>query len=151
MDFDANDSGSPMNVAPKTCGLLETAIHGADLKRTADFYRRVLGLATLLETPRLVALDAGGASVLLVFQAGATEADLADERGVIPGHGGSGRIHFALAIPEDSLQAWRERLAAHGVALTGEYRWPRGGTSLYFDDPDCHVVELATPGLWANY
>jgi catechol 2,3-dioxygenase-like lactoylglutathione lyase family enzyme len=140
-----------MNDAPKTTGLLETAIHAADIQRTADFYRRVLGLAPLLETPRLVALDAGGASVLLVFQAGATEADFTDERGTVPGHGGSGRIHFALAIPADSLEAWRARLAAHGVALTGEYRWPRGGTSLYFDDPDGHVVELATPGLWANY
>ena len=28
---------------------------------------------------------------------------------------------------------------------------PRGGTSLYFNDPDGNVVELATPGLWANY
>jgi catechol 2,3-dioxygenase-like lactoylglutathione lyase family enzyme len=78
-----------MNDAPKTTGLLETAIHAADIQGTADFYRRVLGLAPLLETPRLVALDAGGASVLLVFQAGATEADFTDERGTVPGHGGA--------------------------------------------------------------
>ena len=30
-------------------------------------------------------------------------------------------------------------------------KWPRGGESLYFRDPDGHLVELATPGLWANY
>jgi len=24
-------------------------------------------------------------------------------------------------------------------------------TALYVDDPDGHVIELATPGLWANY
>jgi hypothetical protein len=33
------------------------------------------------------------------------------------------------------------------VPLTGEYRWPRGGTSLYLDDPEGNVVELATPGF----
>jgi catechol 2,3-dioxygenase-like lactoylglutathione lyase family enzyme len=28
--------------------------------------------------------------------------------------------------------------------------WRRGGTSLYFRDPDGHSVEVATPGLWPN-
>ncbi|MDQ3753396.1 MAG: glyoxalase, partial [Acidobacteriota bacterium] len=31
------------------------------------------------------------------------------------------------------------------------YKWNRGGTSLYFRDPDNHLLELATPGLWAIY
>jgi catechol 2,3-dioxygenase-like lactoylglutathione lyase family enzyme len=29
--------------------------------------------------------------------------------------------------------------------------WLRGGTSLYFRDPDGHSLEVATPGLWPNY
>jgi catechol 2,3-dioxygenase-like lactoylglutathione lyase family enzyme len=29
--------------------------------------------------------------------------------------------------------------------------WPLGGTSLYFRDPDGHLLELATPGIWAVY
>ena len=40
------------------------------------------------------------------------------------------------------------RLAEQGVETVGEYRWPRGGTSLYMRDPDGALVELATPGLW---
>jgi catechol-2,3-dioxygenase len=140
-----------MSPTPPISGLLETAVDAVDLARTVAFYQRTLGLPVLLETPRLVAFDAGGASVLLVFQAGAAERDMIDERGRVPGHGSRGRVHFALAIPADSLEAWRKRLATLGVPLTGEYCWPRGGTSLYFDDPDGNVVELATPGLWSNY
>ena len=26
--------------------------------------------------------------------------------------------------------------------------WPRGGRSLYFRDPDHHLIELASPGIW---
>ena len=41
-------------------------------------------------------------------------------------------------------------MAAHGVAEAGRTQWPRGGTSLYFRDPDGHLLELATPGIWPN-
>jgi catechol 2,3-dioxygenase-like lactoylglutathione lyase family enzyme len=30
-------------------------------------------------------------------------------------------------------------------------KWPRGGESLYFRDPDGLAVELATPGVWETY
>ncbi len=30
-------------------------------------------------------------------------------------------------------------------------QWDRGGTSLYFHDPDGHLLELATPGVWSVY
>jgi catechol-2,3-dioxygenase len=59
-----------------------------------------------------------------------------------------GRVHFTLKIFADSLAAWRKRLETLGIPLTGE---SPGGTSLYFDDPDGNVVDLATPGLWATY
>jgi catechol-2,3-dioxygenase len=134
--------------APAIDGLLESSLYARDLTVTAAFYREVLGLRTLLDTPRLVAFDVGKQGVLLVFQQGATSADFADARGTIVGHEGSGRLHFALGIASADLDAWRARLAASGIALTGEYRWPAGGVSLYFSDPDGAVVELATPGLW---
>jgi catechol 2,3-dioxygenase-like lactoylglutathione lyase family enzyme len=136
------------NPAPAILGVLETSLYAVDLARTAAFYRDLLGLRPLLETPRLIAFDAGNASVLLVFQRGATEADSVEARGTSPGHDGAGRLHLALAIAADDLATWRGRLEAAGVALTGEYAWPAGGTSLYFNDPDGAVVELATPGLW---
>lgn len=134
--------------APAVEGLLETSLYASDLKRTVAFYRNLFGFRTLVESPRLVAFEVAGRHVLLVFQAGATEADVRDDRGTIPGHDGRGRLHLALSIAARECDAWRERLAAQGVPLVGEYRWARGGTSLYFRDPDGALVELATPGLW---
>ena len=129
-------------------GLLETSLYARDLKLTAAFYRDLFGLRALVDSPRLVAFDVAGRSVLLVFQAGSTENDTVDARGRIPGHDGGGRLHLALSIASEDLDAWRKRLADRGVEVVGEYRWPRGGTSLYFRDPDDALVELATPGLW---
>jgi catechol 2,3-dioxygenase-like lactoylglutathione lyase family enzyme len=34
------------------------------------------------------------------------------------------------------------------VPIEGRTQWPRGSTSIYFRDPDGHLLELATPGLW---
>jgi catechol 2,3-dioxygenase-like lactoylglutathione lyase family enzyme len=133
---------------PRISGVLETSLYARDLRATAAFYEKTLGLRPLLSTPRLTAFDAGAGSVLLIFQQGATERDTRDERGLVPGHSGSGQLHFALAIAAADLQAWRARLVQEGVSITGEYVWSRGGTSLYFHDPDGAVVELATPGLW---
>ena len=133
---------------PPIEGLLETSLYAADAARTAAFYRGLFGFRALVESPRLVALEVAGRHVLLVFQQGATEADVVEPRGVIPGHDGRGRLHLALSIAAADLDRWRARLADRGVPLEGEYRWPRGGTSLYFRDPDGSLVELATPGLW---
>jgi catechol 2,3-dioxygenase-like lactoylglutathione lyase family enzyme len=134
--------------APAIEGLLETSVYARDLKRTAAFYRDLFGLKTLVDSPRLVAFEVAQSSVLLVFQTGSTEYDVVDARGVIPGHDGHGRLHLALSIGADDLDAWRNRLAERGVDIVGEYRWPRGGVSLYMRDPDGALVELATPGLW---
>jgi len=134
--------------APAIEGLLETSLYARDLQRTAAFYRDLFGLRALVDSPRLVALEIAERSVLLVFQAGATERDVVDARGAIPGHDGSGRLHLALSIKGQDLDAWRRRLADRGVEIVGEYRWPRGGISLYMRDPDGALVELATPGLW---
>jgi catechol 2,3-dioxygenase-like lactoylglutathione lyase family enzyme len=60
-------------------------------------------------------------------------------------------LHCAFAISSDELAAWKERLNARGVQIEGCMDWPRGGKSIYFRDPDGHLLELATPGLWPTY
>ena len=71
--------------------------------------------------------------------------------GTIPAHDAAGRMHLGLAIPADQLQAWESHLAAHNVPIESRVQGARGGTSLYFRDPDGHLLELLTPGIWDIY
>lgn len=136
--------------APALAGVLETALYVADMPRARDFYERILGLAPTFADERLTAYPIG-ATVLLLFLKGGTTETVRMPGGTIPPHDGGGAIHYALAIAEADLPAWESHLAAHGVAEEGRTRWPRGGTSIYFRDPDGHLGELATPGIWPNF
>lgn len=141
---------SPSSRPPPPRRVLETALYVTDLDRARSFYETVVGLEVLFADQRLVAMDAGGATVLLLFLEGAS-ADGGDEEGAIPGHDASGSIHLAFAVDASTLDGWRAHLKALGVPVESERTWPRGGTSLYVRDPDGHLVELATPGIWKTY
>ncbi len=136
---------------PSVQGLLETAVYVDDLPRAAAFYRRLFGFDTLLDSERLVALDVAGRNVLLLFKKGATSQPFATSGGVIPGHDGSGSYHFAFSIAKGQLSQWKQRLESTGVAIESEVTWNGGAQSLYFRDPDGHLVELITPGFWRIY
>jgi Predicted ring-cleavage extradiol dioxygenase len=136
---------------PKLNGVLETALYVEDVPRAQAFYETVLGLKPIFADRRLCALDVAGRSVLLLFQRGSTNETVTMPGGTIPPHDGSGRQHVALAVPAEDLAAWEESLARKGIAIEGRTDWPRGGRSIYFRDPDGHLLELATPGLWPIY
>ena len=87
----------------------------------------------------------------LVFLKGAATKTVVLPSGTIPGHGGQGVLHVAFAIGKDELARWEAHLASRGVAIEGRNDWERGGHSIYFRDPDGHLLELATPGLWEVY
>ena len=138
---------------PRLSGVLETALYTTDMERSRAFFENVMGLAAFTADHRFTAFDAGASSVLLLFLEGATSETviLPGEMGTIPPHDGRGRVHMAFAIAADQLAAWEEQLATHGIEIEGRTHWPKGGESLYFRDPDGHLLELATPGVWPNY
>jgi len=54
-------------------------------------------------------------------------------------------------VDTQDLPEWEAHLKAHGIEIASRVSWPRGGKSIYFRDPDGHVLELLTPGVWATY
>jgi catechol 2,3-dioxygenase-like lactoylglutathione lyase family enzyme len=130
--------------------VLETALYCDDLARTAAFYQTLLSATPMLSGDRLVALDAGGQTVLLLFQRG-NSGPLDTPGGLVPGHDGEGPVHLAFAIDVADVAAWETRLAELSIPIESRVEWPRGGVSVYFRDPDGRSVELATPGIWPSY
>ena len=131
--------------------VIETCLYVDDLERAARFYEQVLELELLTSDARFRAYDVGGASVLLLFRRGGSVQTQVSEAGSIPPHDGHGPLHICFAVDAGELAAWEARLTQHGVAIEGRMRWKRGGSSLYFRDPDGHLLELMTPGNWPNY
>ena len=137
---------------PRIDRLLETALYVDDLERVAAFYRDVPGLTVLIDAaPRLVAMDAGQASILLLFKRGEATAGQSAFGGWIPPHDGNGPAHVAFAVSVESLSEWERHLTVRGIAIESRVRWESGGQSIYFRDPAGHSVELATPGTWPVY
>jgi catechol 2,3-dioxygenase-like lactoylglutathione lyase family enzyme len=136
---------------PQLDAVLETALYVDDLDRAVRFYSDVLELTPLYRDNRLCAFSVGGRNVLLLFPRGGSLETVHMPGGTIPPHDGAGPLHVAFAIGKDELPKWEARLGANRIAIEGRTTWKRGGESIYFRDPDGHLLELATPGLWAIY
>ena len=133
---------------PEFYGILETSLYVDDLDRSASFYTTLFGSVELVRDDRLCALSLGDHQVLLLFRKGASQRPGVTPGGTIPPHDGQGDLHMAVGIPATDLDAWRQKLDSLGISLESTVHWPKGGTSLYFRDPDNHSIELATPGTW---
>lgn len=136
---------------PPLGGVLETSLYVEDLLRSRAFYQDLFDFPLLFQDDRLSALAVPGNQVLLLFLRGASGGPNLVPGGVIPPHGGTGRLHLAFAIAAADLPGWERRLEEAGVPLESRVTAPRGGVSIYFRDPDGHLLELATPGIWPTY
>ena len=122
-----------------------------DVERSRRFYERLLGFAVLIADDRLCAMSVADRQVLLLFKKGGSTQPVAVPGGVISPHDGDGNLHFAFSIDAADLPAWEAWLESEDVPVENRVTWGRGGQSLYFRDPDGHLGELATPGIWAIY
>src|SRR5262245_9133504 len=133
-------------IMPELSGLLETSLYVDDLDRSIKFYQALFNFPVMVSLPRMAALAVPNSQVLLLFK----------KKGSLSGapggsHDGDGQLHLAFGIPREEFESWDERLQELGVTISERVTWDRGGRSIYFRDPDGHLIELATPGTWANY
>lgn len=138
---------------PNLRGILETALHVDDLPVACAFYEEVIGLANVTRDARLCSYDVAGRSILLLFRRGGSrEGDTADGGNEIPPHDGSGPVHVAFEAEAGTMPDWERHLAAHRIPILSRTESMRGGRSLYFRDPDGHLLELAfTLGTWPGH
>jgi catechol 2,3-dioxygenase-like lactoylglutathione lyase family enzyme len=133
------------SMRPKTDGILESSLYVSDLPRSVRFYEETFGFCVISDFgERGCAMHAGTRQVLLLFKKGASRATQTP-------HDGDGELHVAFAIPSAELAKWEAWLKTRGIAVEEKRTWELGGWSLYFRDPDRHLIELATPGVWSVY
>ena len=133
---------------PQVNGILETSLYVEHPAQSVEFYRRVFGFEPIdtdekegiTDETRLCAMRAGDRSVLLLFKKGAT----ADTNA-------TGAIHVAFGISRCELPAWEAWLSQQGITIELRTTWKYGAEALYFRDPDGHLLEVVTPGVWSIY
>jgi catechol 2,3-dioxygenase-like lactoylglutathione lyase family enzyme len=132
-------------MVPETRGLLESSLYVDDVQASRRFYEKIFGFRVISDFGgRGCAMQAGERQVLLLFQKrGSLE--------ITSPHDGDGELHIAFAIAAAELAKWEAWLRENGIAIEERKEWERGGVSLYFRDPDRHLVEVASPGVWSIY
>ena len=130
---------------PKTDGILESSLYVSDVARSTRFYQETCGFRVISKFgERGCAMHAGTHQVLLLFKKGAS-------RAIQSPHDADGELHIAFAIPSAELGNWESWLQTRGIEVEEKRARESGGWSLYFRDPDRHLIELATPGTWSVY
>jgi catechol 2,3-dioxygenase-like lactoylglutathione lyase family enzyme len=130
---------------PKTDGVLESSLYVSDVPRSVRFYEETFGFHVITDFgERGCAMHAGTRQVLLLFKKGASRATETP-------HDGDGELHLAFAISSAELPNWESWLQIRKIPVEEKKKWDLGGWSLYFRDPDRHLLELATPGTWPVY
>jgi catechol 2,3-dioxygenase-like lactoylglutathione lyase family enzyme len=138
---------------PRINGVLETGLFVEKLSRSRDFYQEVVGLEKLKESEDgSVFVVAKGQLLLLISDEKARVPSKTPGGEVPPCITGSRQIlgagHIAFSIADKDFEWWRSRLKTNHIEVLSEVVWEGGSRSLYFRDPDGHLLELATPGLW---
>jgi catechol 2,3-dioxygenase-like lactoylglutathione lyase family enzyme len=116
-------------------GLDHYAINVADLRRSADWYRRIFGFHILHKWHTTWMVGRGNIKVGLFLRPDAKPLDDIDSQLIIQ--------HVAFLVDGDKFAAAQEDLVRKGVQIKG----PEDtgiAYSMFFTDPDGHLLEITT-------
>jgi catechol 2,3-dioxygenase-like lactoylglutathione lyase family enzyme len=123
-----------------TISLNHTIVPAIDKQASAEFLARILGLEASPQWGPFVPVRVGGVSLDFA------DAGLLGTRQISP-------HHYAFLVGEDDFDQIFARIRDAGLAFyanphepkrPGEINYDRGGRTVYFDDPDGHVLEVLT-------
>ncbi len=116
-------------------GIRHVALRVRDLRRSTDFYTRVLGFKVEWQPDKDNVYLTSGSDNLALHQAVAAPQ--------IP-EGAIGLDHFGFIVAEpDEVDRWAGFLAEKGVELVQKPKTHRDGArSIYFKDPDGNLIQL---------
>jgi catechol 2,3-dioxygenase-like lactoylglutathione lyase family enzyme len=122
-------------------GLHHFALNVRDMNRSEQFYSEVLGFPVINRTKtrsgyKHFEIDAGNV-VLALFENPGLELDSAQKVMTDEGF-----LHFAFGARPEQYEDIVQNFKDHNIELDGEPRNHPGGTSIYFDDPDGHRLEV---------
>ncbi len=115
---------------------LEMHIEVEDVERSLDFYSR------LLPHQRIGRWSDGNVAAIVLPDGSAFGIWKHGTHGLFNGQAGK-HLHFAFQVDEEEYERLKARLSELGLE-TFEHRWPKGGKSIYFFDPDGHQGEFMT-------
>jgi glyoxalase family protein len=128
-------------------GLHHITLVCSDAQRTVDFYTRVLGQRFVKKTVNFD--DPGSYHLYFGNETGQPGSAITffEWPGAPKGHPGiGGTHHFALQVADYAgLLKWKRRLTDLGFSIEGPLD-RRYFTSIYFNDPDGTILEIATRG-----
>jgi glyoxalase family protein len=131
----------------KVLGLHHITIVSADAQRTVDFYTRILGQRLVKQTVNFD--DPTSYHLYFGDELGrpGTAITFFEWRGARKGHPGvGGTHHFAMQTPDYAgLMKWKRWLTDHNIKVDGPFD-RHYFTSIYFNDPDGTILEIATLG-----
>ena len=129
---------------PKSDGILESSLYVQNVAASARFYATIFGFRIISDFgERGCAMKVGERQVLLLFKK------------VFARHPITARWRWRtahrLAVSASELPRWEAWLEENGIAIEEKRTWDLGGQSVYFRDPDRHLLEIASPGVWSIY
>ncbi|MCC5929051.1 MAG: VOC family protein [Cyclobacteriaceae bacterium] len=121
----------------------ETCLYISDLGQTKSFYHGLLNFPVISHVDDNHIFFRAGSSVLLCFLP--EKSKIQHEP---PAHYAYGKQHIAFEVPRNEYDQTISFLIEKNIALNYEHTWPNGLKSVYFEDPDGHVLEIVPSGLW---
>jgi len=129
---------TPISPSLRPVGIHEMVLEVCDLETSTRFYEEVIGLKVITRWEherKAVWFDMGDTAAF-----GLWPPETGGEHAIANGRGGS-HVHFALRIPQGSIDAVQTRLLNLGY-VAERVEFDDGNRSLYIDDPDGNCVEL---------